>query len=144
MILAERVSKSFGASQVLAQTTLALKPERTTVLIGPSGCGKSTLLRLMMGLVEPDSGHVIFDGTELTRENGDRLRHQMGYVIQDGGLFPHLSARQNVVLLARFLGRSRGWIGERVGSWRQCSGSTPPLSTATRASFPAASASESD
>jgi len=56
------VSKSFGAKLALAPTSLAPFPGRTTILVGPSGCGKSTLLRLMVGLLTPDSGRVIFDG----------------------------------------------------------------------------------
>ncbi len=73
----------------------------TTVLIGPSGCGKSTLLRLMIGLVEPSAGQVRFEGRPVDFE----ARRRIGYVIQEGGLFPHLSARRNVSLMADFLGR---------------------------------------
>ena len=98
------VSKAFGSTQVLSPTDLSVDAGRTTVLIGPSGCGKSTLLRLMIGLIEPDSGSVRFDGTELTPANVMALRRRMGYVLQEGGLFPHLTARQNVTLMARYLG----------------------------------------
>jgi osmoprotectant transport system ATP-binding protein len=104
------VSKSFGGTQVLRPTDLTVPPGRTTVLIGPSGCGKSTLLRLMNGLLQPDTGSVRFDGTELTPANALLLRRRMGYVIQDGGLFPHLTARGNVTLLARYL----GWGADRM------------------------------
>jgi ABC-type taurine transport system ATPase subunit len=82
------VSKTFGQTQVLAPTDLSVQPGRTTVLIGPSGCGKSTMLRLMIGLIEPDQGSVRFGDTELTPDNVTTLRHRMGYVLQDGGLFP--------------------------------------------------------
>jgi osmoprotectant transport system ATP-binding protein len=104
------VAKSFGQQQVVCPTTLRLEPGRTTVLIGPSGCGKSTLLRLMIGLIEPDQGHVLFDGQELTPQNVMLMRRKVGYVIQDGGLFPHLSAEGNVGLLARHL----GWESSRI------------------------------
>jgi len=97
------VSKTFGRTQVLAPTSLSIEPGRTTVLIGPSGCGKSTLLRLMIGLIEPDAGSIRFGDTELAPDNVMVLRHRMGYVLQDGGLFPHLTARQNVTLMARYL-----------------------------------------
>lgn len=73
-------------------------------MIGPSGCGKSTMLRIMIGLITPDSGNVVFDDTKTCPENICRMRHRMGYVIQDGGLFPHLTARENVKLMARYLG----------------------------------------
>jgi osmoprotectant transport system ATP-binding protein len=108
------VAKSFGGTQVLAPTTLRLAPGKTTVLIGPSGCGKSTLLRMMIGLVEPDEGQVLFDGTPLAPENLMQTRRRIGYVIQDGGLFPHLSAEDNVGLLARYLGWERPKVQARV------------------------------
>jgi osmoprotectant transport system ATP-binding protein len=98
------VTKSYEGRRILARTDLSLAPGQTTVLIGPSGCGKSTLLRIMIGLIEPDDGDVAFDGTRLTRENMLTLRRRMGYVIQDGGLFPHLTARGNICLMARYVG----------------------------------------
>jgi osmoprotectant transport system ATP-binding protein len=93
---------------------LAISPGKTTVLLGPSGCGKSTLIRLMIGLLRPDRGQVLFDGHELNQANLPDVRRRTGYVIQDGGLFPHLSAQDNVSLLARYLRWSRPRIRERV------------------------------
>ncbi|MFZ4731806.1 MAG: ATP-binding cassette domain-containing protein [Pirellulales bacterium] len=114
MIVVRDVSKSFGGHLVLRPTTLEFPRGRTTVLIGPSGCGKSTLLRIIVGLVSPDSGSVTIDGETLTPATALALRRRLGYVIQDGGLFPHLSGRDNVALLARQLGRDAGWIRSRV------------------------------
>lgn len=114
MIAVENVSKTYGNQTALAPTTLAFPSGKTTVLIGPSGCGKSTLLRLIVGLIRPDSGRVMIDGAEFAARNADELRHAVGYVIQDGGLFPHLTAEQNVTLLARYLKRDVRWIAERV------------------------------
>jgi osmoprotectant transport system ATP-binding protein len=114
MIELKNVSKSFGALQVLQPTSLDVTPGRCTVLIGPSGCGKSTLLRLMIGLIEPDSGEILFDGQQLTPQNILECRRKMGYVIQDGGLFPHLSARDNTSLLAVHLGWSRAEANKKV------------------------------
>jgi osmoprotectant transport system ATP-binding protein len=99
------VSKSFGTTTALAPTTLAFAPSRTTVVIGPSGCGKTTLLRLMLGLASADSGTVALNGDVLTQANAEMLRHRVGYVIQEGGLFPHLTAQRNVTIMASFLGR---------------------------------------
>ena len=80
---------------MLPRLDLTIAPGRTTVLIGPSGCGKSTLLRLMIGLVQPDTGSVAIGGKPLTPETVLEVRRGLGYVIQDGGLFPHLTrARQ--------------------------------------------------
>ncbi len=107
MIELSGVSKRFGATEAVRAVDLRVEPRRTTVLIGPSGCGKSTLLRLMIGLVRPDEGEVRFEGRLVASGDVLALRRRMGYVIQEGGLFPHLTARRNVTLMARYLGRSR-------------------------------------
>jgi osmoprotectant transport system ATP-binding protein len=99
------VSKRYGNAPALYPTNLAIERGRTTVLIGPSGCGKSTLLRLIVGLVRPDSGKIIFEGALVTPDKIDLFRRRIGYVIQEGGLFPHLTARANVLLMARYLGK---------------------------------------
>jgi osmoprotectant transport system ATP-binding protein len=104
------VAKSYGGRQVLSPCDLVLAPKRTTVLIGPSGSGKSTLIRLMVGLIVPDEGTIRFDGGALSPANVREKRLRMGYVIQEGGLFPHLRARDNVTLMARHL----GWNEERI------------------------------
>jgi len=110
MFLLDNVSKSFGSHQVLKPTTMEFRTGESTVLIGPSGCGKSTLLRLLVGLLGTDTGTVLFDGIPITDKNLQQQRQRMGYVIQDGGLFPHLTSRQNVGLLATHL----GWETDRV------------------------------
>ncbi|MDP7571632.1 MAG: ATP-binding cassette domain-containing protein, partial [Myxococcota bacterium] len=97
------VSRSFDAITAVDHIDLAIEVEQTTVLIGPSGCGKSTLLRLMLGLIAPSSGTVKFEGSQVIPLSAPALRRRMGYVIQGGGLFPHLTARENVALLARHL-----------------------------------------
>jgi osmoprotectant transport system ATP-binding protein len=110
MIEVNNVSKTYGRTVALAPTDLAAPSGKTLVLLGPSGCGKSTLLRIMLGLIAPDSGDVRFDGMRLSPGNVNEIRHRMGYVVQDGGLFPHLTARGNVALLARYL----GWRADRI------------------------------
>jgi osmoprotectant transport system ATP-binding protein len=100
------VSKRYADAPALQPTNLSIERGKTTVLIGPSGCGKSTLLRLIIRLIEPDSGTISFDGTPVTRDNIDTLRRRIGYVIQEGGLFPHLTARANILLLPRHLGKT--------------------------------------
>lgn len=98
------VSKSYDGRAVLEPSDLLAPAGSTTALIGPSGSGKSTLIRLMIGLTRPDRGEVSFDGTLLTADNALLLRQRMGYVIQEGGLFPHLTAHDNVTLMAHHLG----------------------------------------
>ena len=115
MIELKGVSKTYGGLVVLHQIDLAVAAGRTTVLIGPSGCGKSTLLRVMIGLIQPDTGWVKIAGTELNPATILEVRHGLGYVIQDGGLFPHMSARDNVILMAQYLRWDARKIEERLG-----------------------------
>ncbi|MBI3911409.1 MAG: ABC transporter ATP-binding protein [Armatimonadetes bacterium] len=114
MITLEDISKSYDGKIALAHTTLDLAPERCQVLIGPSGCGKSTLLRLVAGLITPDSGRIKIGDTPMTPQTCRALRLRMGYVIQDGGLFPHLTAAGNVTLMARHLGWERERLRKRL------------------------------
>ncbi len=109
-----RVSKRFGETVALRQMDFAVAEGGTTVLIGQSGCGKSTLIRMMVGLITPDTGTVTFEGETLTHENAPLLRLKMGYVIQEGGLFPHLTTRDNVTLMARHLREVAPTIEHRV------------------------------
>ena len=114
MIKLENVSKSFDNIKVLHSTHLEIFPKSTTVIIGPSGCGKSTLLRLIIGLIKPDEGEIYVNGEIIDVNNLYSIRHKMGYVIQDGGLFPHLTARENVSLLAGYLGSDGDYIDKRI------------------------------
>ena len=108
------VSKRYADAPALHPTNLSIERGKITVLIGPSGCGKSTLLRLIIGLIEPDSGSIKFDGESITPDNIDVLRRRIGYVIQEGGLFPHLTSRANVLLMARRVGKSQEEMQRRL------------------------------
>ena len=112
MIELRGVAKRFSGVPALCGIDLCLPVSRTTVLIGPSGCGKSTVLRVMLGLTRPDRGTVLFDGSELCPKTALAARRRAGYVIQDGGLFPHMTARENVTLMARQL----SWSAERISA----------------------------
>jgi osmoprotectant transport system ATP-binding protein len=103
LVQLEGVSKKYGGATALHPTDLNFALGKTTVLIGPSGCGKSTLLRLIIRLLDPDTGTIRFDGAPITSANIAQLRRRIGYVIQDGGLFPHLTARKNILLMASHL-----------------------------------------
>jgi osmoprotectant transport system ATP-binding protein len=108
------VAKQYADTPALHPTNLSIERGKTTVLIGPSGCGKSTLLRLVIRLIEPDTGNIYFDGTQITLDNIDMLRRRIGYVIQEGGLFPHLTACANILLMARHLGKSESETKPRL------------------------------
>lgn len=95
---------------MLRSVDLTLGPERIHVLLGSSGSGKTTLLRMIAGLIPPDSGQVLIDGAAVAVSDPNPLSDRLGYMIQEGGLFPHLTAGDNVTLVARV----RGWRGEAV------------------------------
>ena len=106
MIRFAGISHRFGDVEALRDVDFEVEAGRTTVLIGPSGCGKSTLLRMVVGLVAPTVGRVTLANRLVSPSTVLDLRRNAGYVIQGGGLFPHLSAGDNVTLMARHLGRS--------------------------------------
>lgn len=114
MIQLKNVSKIYDQQHALHPVDLFFAAGRTTVLIGPSGCGKSTILRLIIGLIPHDTGSVSFNGVEIRQQDLLLLRRKMGYVIQEGGLFPHLTARGNAALVTRYLGWDRGRIDARI------------------------------
>lgn len=103
LIRVRGLTKSFQGNLALDRVDLDFPAGLTTALIGPSGCGKSTLLRLIIALLTPDKGKIFFEDSEVTAASAPAARHRIGYVIQEGGLFPHLTARQNVLLMARHL-----------------------------------------
>ena len=114
MLELTNIAKRYDEQPALHPTSLNLEEAKTYVLIGPSGCGKSTLLKLMLGLVSPDSGTVSINRQRLTPHNAVKMRQRIGYVIQEGGLFPHLTARDNISLVARHLGWETSRIDSRV------------------------------
>jgi osmoprotectant transport system ATP-binding protein len=93
---------------------LRVDPGQTLALVGPSGCGKSTLLRAIVGLVPLTAGSIEVDGEDLRTADLRLLRHRLGYVVQDGGLFPHLTVRGNAALLPSHLGWSRDRVEARL------------------------------
>jgi len=114
MLQLKNISKTYGNLQALSPVDLTISTRETKVLVGPSGCGKSTLIRLIIGVVKNDTGEVYFDGELVTEENLMQIRRKIGYVIQEGGLFPHLTARQNVTLLSEYIGWEENRIDERL------------------------------
>ena len=106
------VVRHYDAAVALDGVDLAIASGRTTALIGPSGAGKSSVLRMLLGLDWPDAGQVRFDGAPLQRTSLQAHRRRIGYVIQEGGLFPHLTAAANAGLLARTL----RWPAPRIAA----------------------------
>src|SRR5688572_21127156 len=110
MIQFKNVSKSFDSAQVLKNISLEVKPGITCALLGLSGSGKTTALKIIAGLHTPDSGAVLVGGIEVQKSTLFEIRSQLGYVIQDGGLFPHLTAEKNLELVSI----QAGWAPART------------------------------
>lgn len=104
MISIEQVTKSYKDEPILTNISLTFEQAQTHVLLGSSGCGKSTLLRIILGLIEADSGLVKLGDFVACPESQHEIALMTGYVSQSGGLFPHLSARHNVELQSKILG----------------------------------------
>jgi osmoprotectant transport system ATP-binding protein len=113
-IALDRIIKRYDGRAVVDVDSLVVPPRTCLALVGPSGCGKSTLLRMLVGLVTPDHGTIRFGDVALTPANRRALCLELGYVIQEGGLFPHLTAFENVALVARDLGWNDARIAARV------------------------------
>lgn len=114
MLQLKNVSKKFDNLQAVLSVNLSVSERETKVLVGPSGCGKSTLIRLAIGIIQPDEGEIRFKGDLVTPENLLEIRRKIGYVIQEGGLFPHLTAIQNIKLVAEYLGWNADKISARI------------------------------
>jgi len=114
MLSFDHVGKQFDGLAALQDFNQEIATGSTTVLLGQSGCGKSTLLRLIIGLLEADSGEIRFNDTIISPASIGALRPHIGYVIQEGGLFPHLTVRANVSLMATHLNWGRDKINARL------------------------------
>jgi osmoprotectant transport system ATP-binding protein len=114
LFVLENVSRRYGKVPALDDVSLEFATGSISAVIGSSGSGKSTLLRVLLGLEWPDQGRVLVDGRLLNRRDRLAVRRRIGYVIQDGGLFPHLDARANLALLPRHLGWDRARIDARA------------------------------
>ncbi len=111
----EAVRKEYEDGTVaVAELDLDVPAGELVVLVGPSGCGKSTILRMVNRLIEPSAGRVVLDGEDVTRADPVMLRRRIGYVIQNVGLFPHQTVRENVGTVPKLLGWDRARIAERV------------------------------
>ncbi|MEX5302830.1 ABC transporter ATP-binding protein [Kocuria sabuli] len=115
-ILLENVSKRYPgqARAAVDGLTLEIPAGSIVMLVGPSGCGKTTTLKMINRLIEPTDGRIVIDGQDVTSMNGDELRRGIGYVIQAGGLFPHMSVATNIGMVPKMLGWDRKRIAARV------------------------------
>ena len=107
IISLEHVDKSFGETQVLKDFSLAIEEGEFLTVIGRSGCGKTTMLKLINGLLMPEGGDVIVEGKNLKNTDLIALRRSIGYVIQNKGLFPHMTVEKNITYVPVISGRKK-------------------------------------
>ncbi len=120
MLLLEHISKEFDGRPVLSDVSVTVPTGATHALIGSSGSGKTTLLRITLRLIDLDQGWVKIDDRPLSTFGPEAWADQIGYVPQDGGLFPHLTGRQNVALVPRLRAGNRRPFRP---AWRSCKAS---------------------
>ncbi|MBC7741806.1 MAG: ATP-binding cassette domain-containing protein [Bdellovibrionaceae bacterium] len=108
------ISKSFAKKNILTNISFTVPQGSTTALLGLSGSGKTTLLKMICGLQKPDAGSITVDEINLVGINWPDLRKKMGYVIQDGGLFPHLTAYDNIAIVGQEAGLDSEKIQQKI------------------------------
>ncbi len=112
MIIFKKVTKNYQTKTVLRDINLEFEPNKTHVFIGSSGSGKTTLLKLLAGLIEPTEGSISING-EILITNQNYL-NKLGYVIQEGGLFPHLTCKQNILLAIKNLNFKKDYTETKI------------------------------
>jgi len=115
-ILLDQVTKRYAGQSKPAVDgiTLEIPAGKIVMLVGPSGCGKTTTLKMINRLIEPSEGRIVLGDDDVTSIDGDELRRRIGYVIQAGGLFPHLTVAANIAIVPKMLGWSKDRIAARV------------------------------
>src|SRR5580658_1104963 len=114
MIRLESVTKRYGDEVAVDNLSLEIADGELCVLVGPSGCGKTTTMKMINRLIEPTSGTITVNGVDIMTTSAVELRRHIGYVIQQVGLFPHLTVADNVATVPRLLGWSREKVAARV------------------------------
>ncbi|MEG2144196.1 MAG: ABC transporter ATP-binding protein, partial [Oscillospiraceae bacterium] len=103
MLEFKNVEKSYRAEKVIENINMKIYAKEITVLIGPSGCGKTTCLKLINKLIKPTAGEIFFNDVDISKIDTIELRRKMGYVIQQTGLFPHMTVEENIEIIPRLM-----------------------------------------
>ena len=115
-ILLDEVTKQYPGQikPAVGGLTLEIPAGSIVMFVGPSGCGKTTTLKMINRLIEPTGGKIVINGEDVTKMDGDTLRRRIGYVIQAGGLFPHMTVAANIAIVPKMLGWDKAKIAARV------------------------------
>ncbi len=114
MIRFEDVTKVYKTTKVVDKLSFEVNKGEIVVLIGPSGCGKTTTLKMINRLIEPTAGKIYIDGQDISKHDHIKLRRNMGYVIQQVGLFPHLTVRENIEIIPKLERRDPDEVDKRT------------------------------
>ena len=114
MIKFQNINKSFRNQKVLNNINLNINSGELTVLIGPSGCGKTTTLKMINRLIHPTSGHIFINDENIEKKDIIKLRRKIGYVIQQTGLFPHMTVKENIEIIPRLEHVKSGEISKKT------------------------------
>ena len=127
MIRLEDLTKVFPGQDEPAVDDLSMEiyEGEIVVLVGPSGCGKTTTMKMVNRLIEPTSGRIFLEGEDVTKVNSDNLRRRIGYVIQQIGLFPHMTIAENIATVPKMLGWDKKRISERIDELLEMVGLDP-------------------
>lgn len=117
MIQFEHISKVYGDKTVVNDINLAIENGEFITILGTSGSGKTTMLKMINKLIEPTSGTILFAGQDIEQMDSVSLRRQIGYVVQQIGLFPHMTVAENIATVPKLLGWNKGHIENRVGEF---------------------------
>ena len=115
MIQFEHVSKVYGDKTVVNDINLTIENGEFITILGTSGSGKTTMLKMINKLIEPTSGTIFFAGQDIEQMDSVSLRRQIGYVVQQIGLFPHMTVAENIATVPKLLGWDKERIENRVG-----------------------------
>lgn len=114
MIEFKNIVKKYRTKTIINSFSLDIEAGKLVVFIGPSGCGKTTLLKMINKLIQPTSGKIFVNGTDISTMNPIELRRNIGYVIQNTGLFPHMSIKENLELIPKLKGEEPGSIAKKT------------------------------
>ncbi|MEH7083143.1 ATP-binding cassette domain-containing protein, partial [Neobacillus drentensis] len=127
MIRFENVNKVYGDVQTLFNLSFEVQKGELVALIGPSGCGKTTTLRMINRLIDPNSGKILIDGQDISKTDPVELRRNIGYVIQQVGLLPHMTIGKNIGLVPKLKGKKLEEYSNRIDELLHMVGLEPKI-----------------